>query len=158
MNGRDPGANYFYASGCMIMCSGWVDSIIYFTTRRRLIEADLPTNTESSGRRYPYPWDGGTSRVEAGSVGGTQGCRTKQDGDMAVSQRRWNIVSGSESTDNIMECVEFSDLSHVHQKTVIEVTSEPAEEAGASSISSSPASSPTRNESGTRSKFSRLKR
>lgn len=127
MSGRNPGETYFYASGCIIMCSGWVDSIIYFTTRRRLVEADISTSgggrsTGADTARNLYA-NGTLSGYDADVVGG---------GRHLVGRKS----KGNESTDRIIESVEFADLNTVHQTTVIEVTSEPARAGSAESTAS----------------------
>lgn len=132
MNGRDPGANYFYASGCIIMCSGWVDSIIYFTTRRRLIEADIASDNSggaSTGAdtRHQYYGNGTSNTYNVGVIGG---------------RHRASRSKGNESTDRIIESVEFADLNTVHQTTVIEVTSEPAGTGAGSELESTASESP----------------
>lgn len=128
MSGRNPGETYFYASGCIIMCSGWVDSIIYFTTRRRLVEADITTSggersTGADTARNLYA-NGTLNGYDAGVVGGGRHARATRKS------------KGNESTDRIIESVEFADLNTVHQTTVIEVTSEPARLGSAESTAS----------------------
>ena len=140
MNGHNPGSTYFYATGALIMCSGWVDSILYFVTRRRLLEADIQTEsgtgTDGSKRRRT-----GYGNVTSSIGEGTEPhvvSPTKHNYLAAGKER--NRPSASSSTDHIIESVEFTDLGGVNQTTVIEISTESKEDKPSSNI---PSTDPT---------------
>ncbi|EEH47090.1 uncharacterized protein PADG_03188 [Paracoccidioides brasiliensis Pb18] len=126
MRGLNAGSTYFHIAGGMMMCSGWVDAILYFFTRRRLVETDLQTvaGTTSSQRRT-------TGYANAPStIGGGRGkwvkenTTVKQDTNAIRNAR--SRQSTSSSTDHIIDPVELADLGQVNQTTVIEISNEPS--------------------------------
>ncbi|EEH07410.1 integral membrane protein [Histoplasma capsulatum G186AR] len=120
MNGRSPGMTYFYATGTLLMCSGWVDSILYFITRRHLLEGDIQTESASNGsqihdRSYDIPptIGGGTAR----SIG-------RQKPGTTVLKHTQTLQTISSSTDNIIDAVELPELGGLDQMTAVKNSSE----------------------------------
>ncbi|OJD25670.1 hypothetical protein ACJ73_02958 [Blastomyces percursus] len=138
MNGRHPGMPYFYFTGSLLMCSGWVDSILYFLTRRRLVEADIQTESgsDSSHRRKPS----GDPRYEIPpTIGGgaLRGVNSRQKPSPGVLKNSRTIHTISSSTDNILDTVELSELGAANQMAVVEISSEPTRVTSFSSTLSS---------------------
>ncbi|KLJ05741.1 hypothetical protein EMPG_10831 [Blastomyces silverae] len=142
MNGHNPGMPYFYVTGSLLMCSGWVDSILYFLTRRRLVEADIPTESgsDSSHRRNPRCDPRGDPKYEIPPTiggGGLRGVTSRQKPSPAILKNSRTLQTISSSTDNILDTVELSELGEANQMTVVEISSEPTRVTSFSSASSS---------------------
>lgn len=134
MNGHDPGSTYFYAAGALIMCSGWVDSILYFVTRRRLLAADIVETGTSSQQRHRSGYGNMDSSIRDGADDSHAMTPIKHN-YLATGKER-NRESASSSTDQIIDPVEFTDLGGVNQTTVIEISTEPGEEKQSSNFPS----------------------
>ncbi|EEQ91291.1 hypothetical protein RJZ56_005761 [Blastomyces dermatitidis] len=138
MNGRHPGMPYFYFTGSLLMCSGWVHSILYFLTRRRLVEADIQTESGSDSSNRPNP--SCDPRYEIPLTiggGGLRGTGSRHKPSPAVLKNSRTLHTISSSTDNILDTVELSELGEANQMGVVEISSEPTRVTSYSSTSSS---------------------
>ncbi|OAX81034.1 hypothetical protein ACJ72_04628 [Emergomyces africanus] len=133
MNYKDPGMPYFYAMGSLLVCSGWVDSLLYFLTRRRLLEADIQTETESTSNQN-YNHSSGALRTIGGGI---RGVDSRHKHNSAPLKNPRAPQTASSSTDHIIDGVELSDLGQVKKTTVIEISSATAGAASSPSSSSS---------------------
>ncbi|PGH35929.1 hypothetical protein GX50_01254 [[Emmonsia] crescens] len=133
MNGRHPGMPYFYSSGSLLLCSGWVDSILYFLTRRRLLEADIPTeNGSDNSQKCDHSYD-----IPPTIGGGIRGVDHRNKPSPATLKNGRPLQTASSSTDHIIDTVELPEFGQVNQITRIEITSEPTRTTSSSSSSSS---------------------
>ncbi|OJD15754.1 hypothetical protein AJ78_04011 [Emergomyces pasteurianus Ep9510] len=132
MSGHSPGMPYFYVTGSLLMCSGWVDSILYFVTRRRLVEADIQSESGSDGSHRREPRDHPDYEVPPTIGGGVpRGISRRQKPSPAIVKNSLTLQTFSNST------VELTELEEVNQMAVIEISSEPTRVISTSSASSS---------------------
>ncbi|PGH00882.1 hypothetical protein GX51_05546 [Blastomyces parvus] len=139
MNGRDPGMPYFYVTGSLLMCSGWVDSILYFVTRRRLVEADIQTESGSDSSHHRRGSRPDPSYQIPPTIGGgaLRVINSRQKPSPAAAKNSRTLQTVSSSTDRIIDPIELSELGEMDQMTVIEISSEPTRLMSSSSASSS---------------------
>ncbi|OAX79837.1 hypothetical protein ACJ72_05843 [Emergomyces africanus] len=133
MSGHNPATAYIYASGSLLICSGWVDSILYFLTRRRVMEANIPTEVGSeSSQKCDISYH--TSPTAGGGV--IRGTDSRQKPSPALINHARTIQAASSSNDDIVDPVELSELGQLNQLAVAEMPREPARVAASSSSSS----------------------
>ncbi|OJD14781.1 hypothetical protein AJ78_04903 [Emergomyces pasteurianus Ep9510] len=140
MSGHSPAMSYIYASGCILMCSGWVDSILYFLTRRRVLEADLPTEVGSDSTQK---CDVGYHSSPTTGGGLIRAIDSRRRPSPVFVKNSRTPQTASSSTDNIIDPVELSELGQLNPLTMVGIPHEPARVAASSSSSSSSSQPPT---------------
>ncbi|RDW84861.1 hypothetical protein BP6252_02451 [Coleophoma cylindrospora] len=114
MAGRDISLAYFCVAGSMIACNGWLDVLLYATTRRAIVFSEAPPSEETGLETFAFLGKG----HEMGNVTTIQAASQAHGRSSSRTIRK--ELSRNESTENLYGMA----LGHIEIKESVKVTVE----------------------------------